>query len=150
MLTNPEFLFRVESDAKKLAASGAYRISDLELASRLSFFLWSSIPDERLLALAEHGQLTRPAVLEQEVRRMLGDRKAIDALVSDFAAQWLNLRRIDEVVVHPDFYPNFDDSLLEAFKATVAGKEHANQIPKLDADLLIARADEIIAALQGA
>ena len=98
------------------AAAATYRLSDLEVASRLSFFLWSSIPDERLLGLAERGQLTRPAILEQEVRRMLGDRKAVDALVSDFAAQWLNLRRIDEVVVHPDFYPNFDDSLLEAFR----------------------------------
>jgi hypothetical protein len=88
----------------------------LEIASRLSFFLWSSIPDERLLDFAERGQLTSPRTLEQEVRRMLADRKAVDALVDDFASQWLNLRRLSEVVVHPDFYPNFDESLLDAFK----------------------------------
>jgi hypothetical protein len=69
-----------------------------------------------LLDLAERGQLTRTPVLEQEARRMLADPKAIDALVNDFAAQWLNLRRVDEVVVHPDAYPSFDDSLLDAFK----------------------------------
>ena len=85
--------------------SVAHRLSDLELASRLSFFLWSSIPDERLLDLAERGELTRPLVLEQQVRRMLADRRAIGALVDDFAAQWLNLRRVDEVVVHPDRIP---------------------------------------------
>jgi hypothetical protein len=82
----------------------------------LSFFLWSSIPDDRLLDLAERGQLARPAILEQQVRRMLADPRAAAALVDDFAAQWLNLRRVDEVTVHPDFYPSFDDSLLEAFK----------------------------------
>ena len=76
--------------------------SDLELASRLSFFLWSSIPDDRLLTLAERGQLTNPAVLEKEVRRMLADPRATDALVDDFAAQWLNLRRVEEVVVDPE------------------------------------------------
>jgi hypothetical protein len=118
LLVDPDFLLRVDRDPEqvRLKPDTTYRLSDIEVASRLSFFLWSSIPDERLLGLAERGQLTRPAILEQEVRRMLGDRKAIDALVSDFAAQWLNLRRIDEVVVHPDFYPNFDDSLLEAFR----------------------------------
>ena len=82
-------------------------MSDIEIASRLSFFLWSSIPDERLIDLAERGQLTRPEILEQQVRRMLADRRAADALVNDFAAQWLNLRRVDEVVVHPDLYPEF-------------------------------------------
>ena len=94
----------------------AYRLSDLEVASRLSFFLWSSIPDERLLDLAERGQLTNPATLEKEVRRMLADPRATDALVDDFAAQWLNLRRVEEVVVDPDRYPNYDESLLQAFK----------------------------------
>ena len=81
-----------------------------------SFFLWSSIPDERLLALAERGQLSNPATLEKEVRRMLADPRATDALVNDFAAQWLNLRRVEEVVVDPDKYPNYDESLLQAFK----------------------------------
>ena len=120
MLVDPDFLLRVHRDPAARAAGAAkpaaYRMSDLEIASRLSFFLWSSIPDERLLELAERGQLSQPKVLEQEVRRLLADRRATPSLVSDFAAQWLNLRRVDEVVVHPDIYPNFDDSLLEAFK----------------------------------
>ncbi len=98
------------------AANGPYRLSDIELASRLSFFLWSSIPDDHLLALAERGQLSNPPTLEKEVRRMLADPRATDALVNDFAAQWLNLRRVEEVVVDPDKYPNYDESLLQAFK----------------------------------
>ena len=98
------------------SAVGTHRLSDLEVASRLSFFLWSSIPDDRLLALAERGQLTSPPTLEKEVRRMLADPKAIDALVGNFAAQWLNLRRVEEVVVDPERYPNYDLSLLQAFQ----------------------------------
>ena len=90
-------------------------MSDIELASRLSFFLWSSIPDQRLLDLAERGELSTPAVLAQQVRRMLADPRATSAFVDDFAAQWLNLRRVGEVVVHPDVYPDFDDNLLDAF-----------------------------------
>jgi mono/diheme cytochrome c family protein len=119
VLLDPDFLLRVHRDPPASnAATGqtTYRLTDVEVASRLSFFLWSSIPDERLIDLAERGQLTRPAVLEQQVRRMLADPRAVGALVDDFAAQWLNLRRVGEVVVHPDFYPNFDESLLEAFK----------------------------------
>jgi hypothetical protein len=115
MLVDPDFLLRVyhrPADAK----TAAYRLSDLELASRLSFFLWSSLPDDRLIDLAARGELSKPQVFEQQVRRMLGDPKAIDALVTDFAAQWLNLRRLSEVVVHPDFYPNFDESLLNGFR----------------------------------
>src|SRR5207249_8619386 len=84
--------------------------------ARLSLFLWSSTPDERLLALAERGELTNPAILEKEVRRMLADPRAISALVDNFAAQWLNLRRIGEVVVDPIRYPNYDESLLQAFQ----------------------------------
>jgi mono/diheme cytochrome c family protein len=126
MLVDPDFLLRVHRDpqARSLAprpsplapAPAAYRLSEVELASRLSFFLWGSIPDEPLLALAERAKLTDPVILEQQVRRMLADPRATEALVDDFAAQWLNLRRVDEVVVHPEFYPNFDESLLEAFK----------------------------------
>ncbi len=82
----------------------------------MSFFLWSSIPDDRLLTLAEHGELSKPATLEKEVRRMLADPRATDALVNDFAAQWLNLRRVDEVVVDPMKYPLYDESLLQAFQ----------------------------------
>jgi uncharacterized protein DUF1592/uncharacterized protein DUF1588/uncharacterized protein DUF1585/uncharacterized protein DUF1587/uncharacterized protein DUF1595/cytochrome c len=119
ILVDPDFLLRVQKDppaGSGAAVPPAHRLSDLELASRLSFFLWSSIPDERLLDLAERGELSKPATLEQQVRRMLADPRATEALVNDFAAQWLNLRRVAEVVVHPDFYPDFDDNLLHAFK----------------------------------
>ncbi|MEQ1728773.1 MAG: DUF1592 domain-containing protein [Vicinamibacterales bacterium] len=121
MLVDPDFLLRVHRDPDNLktAQKGpvpSYPLGDIEIASRLSFFLWSSIPDERLLDLAEKGQLTKTAVLEQEVRRMLADTRATNTLALDFAAQWLNLRRVGEVVAHPDVYPSFDDSLLEAFR----------------------------------
>ena len=123
LLVDPDFLLRVYLDpapgSKSAAAgtpAGSYRLSDLEVASRLSFFLWSSIPDEPLLDLAARGQLTRPAVLKQQVKRMLADPRAADALVDDFAAQWLNLRRVSEVIIDPDRYPDFDDNLLEAFQ----------------------------------
>jgi mono/diheme cytochrome c family protein len=110
ILVDPDFLLRVQKDT-----AVPRRLTDIEVASRLSFFLWSSIPDEPLLELAERGELGKPAILEQQVRRMLADRRA-SALVSDFSAQWLNLRRLNEVVVHPDFYPDFDANLLDAFK----------------------------------
>ena len=113
LLVDPDFLLRVH---RATPASAASRISDIELASRLSFFLWSSIPDDRLLTLAERGELGNQGTLEKEVRRMLADPRATDALVNDFAAQWLNLRRVEEVVVDPDRYPNYDESLLQAFK----------------------------------
>jgi mono/diheme cytochrome c family protein len=116
LLVDPDFLLRVNRDPEKRGSPAPYRISDIELASRLSFFLWSSIPDEQLIDLAERGQLTKPAVLEQQVRRMLADPRATRALVDDFTAQWLNLRRLSEVLVHPDLYPTFDESLLEAFE----------------------------------
>ena len=117
LLVDPDFLLRVYRDpAERAPGEAGYRLSDLEVASRLSFFLWSSIPDERLLGLAERGELTDPVILEREVRRMLADPRATDALVSDFAAQWLNLRRVEEVVVDPIRYPNYDESLLQAFK----------------------------------
>jgi mono/diheme cytochrome c family protein len=117
MLVDPDFLLRVYRDpAKAKAEPASYRLSDVELASRLSFFLWSSIPDDRLLTLAEHGELSKSATLEKEVRRMLLDPRATDALVNDFAAQWLNLRRVDEVVVDPVKYPLYDDSLLQGFQ----------------------------------
>ena len=120
LLVDPDFLLRVHRDsaASKPGAvePATYPLSDLEVASRLSFFLWSSIPDDRLLTLAERGELTHPPVLEKEVRRMLADPRATDALVNDFAAQWLNLRRVEEVTVDPERYPNYDESLLRAFK----------------------------------
>lgn len=115
VLVDPDFLLRVHRDPVKLNR-GPHRLSELELASRISFFLWSSIPDGRLLTLAESRQLSSPPILEKEVRRMLADPRAVQALVDDFAAQWLNLRRIDEVVVDPVRYPNYDESLLQAFQ----------------------------------
>jgi hypothetical protein len=117
LLVDPDFLLRIHKDPANVAGTQTpYRLTDLEVASRLSFFLWSSIPDERLLDLAEKGQLTNPAVLDQQVKRMLADPRATESLVNNFAAQWLNLRRVGEVLVDIDRYPDFDDSLLQAFK----------------------------------
>src|SRR5256885_1340355 len=110
MLVDPDFLLRVH------APSSDPRTRDVELASRLSFFLWSSIPDDRLLTLAERGELSSAPVVEREVRRMVADPRAIDSLADDFAAQWLNLRRVDEVVVDPERYPNYDLSLMQALR----------------------------------
>jgi hypothetical protein len=119
MLADPDFLLRVhrESPGQGDPAGGSAKATgDLELASRLSFFLWSSIPDDRLLTLAERGQLSNPATIEKEVKRMLADPRTVDALVNNFAAQWLNLRRVQEVVVDPERYPNYDLSLIQAFQ----------------------------------
>jgi mono/diheme cytochrome c family protein len=129
LLVDPDFLLRVHKDSRTQSTvagrqstvagqppAAASRLSDIEVASRLSFFLWSSIPDDRLLTLAERGQLSNRATLEQETRRMLADPRATDALVDGFAAQWLNLRRVEEVVVDPERYPNYDLSLLQAFQ----------------------------------
>jgi len=115
MLVDPDFLLRIHRDPPA-GTSSPYRLSDLEVASRLSFFLWATIPDDRLLDLAERGELTKPATLEAETKRMLADPRAIDTLVTDFAAQWLNLRLVDEVVVDPDKYPTYDLSLLQGFR----------------------------------
>jgi mono/diheme cytochrome c family protein len=115
VLVDPDFLLRIYRDQAH-AKDASYRLSDLEVASRLSFFLWSSVPDEHLLDLADSKQLTRPATLDREVRRMLADPRATRALVDGFAAQWLNLRRVSEVVVDPDRYPTYDESLLQAFE----------------------------------
>jgi mono/diheme cytochrome c family protein len=125
MLVDPDFLLRVYRDpaarprrvgVQPAASVETYRLSDLELASRLSFFIWSSIPDDQLLTLAEQRRLSDPAVLDQQVKRMLADPRAIEALVDDFAAQWLNLRRVAEVVVDPERYPNYDLTLMDSFK----------------------------------
>ena len=118
ILVDPDFLLRVYRDPIDLDRT-TYALSDLELASRLSFFLWSSIPDEPLLQLAEDGRLSDPGVLERQVRRMLADPRATAAIVEDFAAQWLNLRRVGEVVVDPVRYPHYDESLLNAFEEEV-------------------------------
>ncbi len=114
ILVGPEFLFRTEFDPENVAANTPYPISDLELASRLSFFLWSSIPDDQLLDLAERGQLKDPVVLEQEVRRLLDDGRS-KALVINFGGQWLQLRQLRAVSPDPETFPYFDDNLREAF-----------------------------------
>ncbi len=115
ILVDPEFLFRIERDPVGTRAATAYRVSDLELASRLSFFLWSSIPDDELLDVAVGGKLKDPAVLEHQVRRMLVDSRST-ALVTSFAGQWLSLRKLRAVGPTPELYPEFDDNLREAFQ----------------------------------
>ena len=115
ILVGPEFLFRIERDPANLAPNTVHRISDLELATRLSFFLWSSIPDEQLLDLAGHGKLKDPAILEQQVRRMLADSRS-KALVSNFAGQWLYLRTLQKVSPDPEAFPEFDENLRTAFQ----------------------------------
>jgi mono/diheme cytochrome c family protein len=114
ILVNPQFLFRAETDPVKTAPGSAYRISDLELASRLSFFLWSSIPDDDLLNAAARGKLHEPVVLEQQVRRMLSDRRS-EALIDNFFGQWLYLRNLKATVPDQQVFPDFDDNLRQAF-----------------------------------
>jgi hypothetical protein len=115
VLINPEFLFRVEADPEKTTAGAAYRISDLELASRLSFFLWSSLPDDALLDSAIRGDLHRPEVLDRHVRRMLADPRSYN-LASNFAGQWLRVRNLTSVDPNVRLYPDFDDNLRQAFR----------------------------------
>jgi mono/diheme cytochrome c family protein len=115
ILASPKFSFRVERDPAGAVPGQMYRISDLELASRLSFFLWSSIPDDQLLRVAGQGTLHTPAVLTQQVRRMLADEKA-DALVSNFAGQWLYLRNLRTLQPNSLEFPDFDDNLRQAFQ----------------------------------
>lgn len=115
LLVSPEFLFRVEQDPAGVAPNTAYRISDLELASRLSFFLWSSIPDDELLEVAIRGKLREPALLEQQVRRMLADSRS-RSLVTNFASQWLHLRKLASTTPDRRLFPDFDDNLRQAFR----------------------------------
>ena len=115
LLVSPQFLFRIERDPAQLAAGGVYEISDLELASRLSFFLWSSIPDDELLDVAADGRLRDPGVLGAQVRRMLADPRAA-ALARNFGGQWLYIRNLQAVDPDASAYPDFDDNLREAFQ----------------------------------
>jgi hypothetical protein len=115
ILVDPEFLFRIERDPAEAPPGAIYQISDLELASRLSFFLWSSIPDDELLTLAENRRLREPAVLEQQVRRMLADSRS-KALTENFAGQWLYLRNVEAVWPNPDVFPNFHANLRDDFR----------------------------------
>ncbi|MCE2539333.1 MAG: DUF1592 domain-containing protein [Acidobacteria bacterium] len=115
VLVSPEFLFRIEQDPNGVEAGEAYRLDDLELASRLSFFLWSSIPDDELLDLAERRMLRDPEVLERQVRRMLADPRSRN-LVTNFAGQWLHLRNLDAIRPDMRVFPDFDDNLRQAFR----------------------------------
>ena len=114
LLISPDFLFRVERDPIDSDPGTIYALTDLEIASRLSYFLWSSGPDDELLALAERSRLNDPAILEQQVMRMLADPRAT-ALVQNFAGQWLYLRNLRGAVPDPLVFPEFDENLREAF-----------------------------------
>jgi cytochrome c5 len=120
ILVSPSFLFRTEFDPEGFAPpslpnAGTYRISDVALASRLSFFLWSSIPDDELLGLAIKGTLHEPAVLERQTRRMLADARS-QAFTTNFAGQWLSLRRLPDIVPDPFLFPDYGDTLALAFQ----------------------------------
>jgi hypothetical protein len=115
LLVSPQFLFRIERDLPNVAAGTNFRVSDLELASRLSFFIWSSIPDDELLNVAAKGKLKDPAILEREVRRMLADPKA-ESLVTNFAEQWLYVRDIDAKKPDELLFPDFDETLRDSFR----------------------------------
>jgi len=115
MLVTPQFLFRIEHDPNPTDAQDVHRISDLELASRLSYFLWSSMPDDELLGLAEAGKLHDPAVLDAQVKRMMADRRAA-AFATNFAGQWLEIRNLDVVKPDPDKFPEWGPELRDAMK----------------------------------
>jgi cytochrome c5 len=115
LLTSPDFLFRSEPDPAGVAPGSLYAVTDLDLASRLSFFLWSSLPDEPLLTLAEHGKLSEPKVYEQQIRRMLADPRA-KAIVDNFASQWLYLRNLQSARPDAEEFPNFDENLRRAMR----------------------------------
>ena len=115
MLVSPHFLFRVEHDPNPTDAAEIHRVSDVEMASRLSYFLWSSMPDDELLALAEAGRLGHPAVLDAQVKRMLADDKSA-ALAANFAGQWLETRNLGSVTPDPDRFPAWDEGLRQAME----------------------------------
>ena len=139
LLVDPEFLFRIETDPPDARAGTAYRISDLELASRLSFFLWSSIPDDELLDAAARGELGDPAVLDRQIRRMLADDRS-RALVENFAGQWLQLRKLRNAVPDTATYTAFDENLREAmWQETQLFLEHELRLDRPVVDAL--RAD---------
>ncbi len=115
MLVSPNFLFREERDPEGAKPGSTYRLNDYELASRLSYFLWSSMPDDELLDLAQKGRLKDPATLDQQVRRMMADNKA-SSLVTNFAGQWLFLRNVESDKKDKDAFPEYDQNLRNAFK----------------------------------
>jgi hypothetical protein len=115
MLVSPDFLFRIERDTDPTDAGKAHRLSDMELATRLSYFLWSSMPDDQLMSLAESNKLHDPAVLDGQVKRMLGDKKAA-AFADNFAGQWLEVRNLDSIMPDPDKFPEWTPGLKEDFR----------------------------------
>jgi mono/diheme cytochrome c family protein len=139
ILVSPKFLFRFEAQPETAAPNTAYRITDVELASRLSFFLWSSIPDDELLNIAEKKTLHNPAVLDQQVRRMLADPRS-EALVSNFAGQWLHIRNVSGFRPSPELLFHFDDNLRQAFESETELffdsiiRENRSALDLLDAD----------------
>jgi mono/diheme cytochrome c family protein len=139
ILVSPKFLFRFESQPETAAPNSAYRITDLELASRLSFFLWSSIPDDELLSVAEKKTLHDPIVLDQQVKRMLADPRS-EALVANFAGQWLHIRNVSAFRPSPEVLFHFDDNLRLAFERETALffdsiiRENRSALDLLDAD----------------
>ncbi len=118
ILTDPKFIYRIEAEPPNVKQGETYRVSDIDLASRLSFFLWSTIPDDELIRVAGQGKLRDPVVLEQQVRRMLKHPKA-QALAVNFAGQWLNLRGLQAVGPIPMLFPDFDDPLRQAMRREV-------------------------------
>jgi mono/diheme cytochrome c family protein len=139
ILVSPKFLFRFERQPETAAPNTPYRITDVELASRLSFFLWSSIPDDELLNVAEKKSLGNPGVLDQQVRRMLADPRS-EALVSNFAGQWLHIRNVSGFRPSPELLFHFDDNLRQAFERETALfvdsiiRENRSALDLLDAD----------------
>jgi len=139
ILASPAFVFRAEEDPVALPPGAPHRISDVELASRLSFFLWSSIPDDELLNLAIAGRLREPRVLEGQVRRMIADERA-DSLMTQFTGQWLQLRNLDKVTPDLLMFPDFDDNVRQAFRRetelffTSIVRENRSVLDVLDAD----------------
>jgi hypothetical protein len=115
VLASPHFIFRLEREPGAVRPGTPYRVTDADLASRLSFFLWGTPPDKDLLAIAARGELSKPAVLEQQARRMMADARS-EALGTRFAAQWLRLQDVEKVRPDPNFYPNFDENLAEAMR----------------------------------
>jgi hypothetical protein len=115
ILASPLFIFRVEQDPPSLAAGAVHRLRDVEIASRLSFFLWSSIPDDTLLLRAERGALQQPAAIDAQITRMLADPKS-SALVANFAGQWLQLRNVRAVQPNSNLFPDFDDNLRRSMR----------------------------------
>jgi len=139
VLTSPTFLYRSEFDPANLPNGAPHAVTDLDLASRLSFFLWSSIPDDELLNLAIAGRLRAPGILETQVKRMIADPRA-DGMMSTFTGQWLQLRNLDKVTPDVLLYPDFDDNVRQAMRRetellfTSVVRENRSALTLLDAD----------------